>query len=724
MTFLHPLLLIAAAGVALPILAHLLNRFQVNRTDWAAMAFLNRSVRVRSRQIRLRDLLLLILRCTAILLLALALARPAWTGGSWLPGERRAGAVIAIDTSFSMAHGDGGSSRFRRALEMVDVITDRLQPGDPVSLVLLGDEHRVALWNMAFDKARFGDVVQGLKAGQGMLDLDTVPHLLADVVRDMEAPRKEVYLITDAQARDWTQLSSPLRESLTALGEGTEVFVVAVPGGPDNLAITNLELISGALRVGTIARYQATVRNCGESPAANIEVRCRADDIQIDTKVIPLIAPGTSETVSLFVPFHNAGPTRITAEIDGDPLTADNVRRAVAVGQDRISVLCVDGTSGDAGRLVVAALLARGEGTDDENYVVRSIPWLSFPSEDLSEVDVLVMANVPEVTPEQAKQLAQFVRRGNGLVWFAGDDVKAATWNERAATAANPLLPAVLGQRVEVSDSLGAGKPLDPGMPDHPVCLPLLSLPEDLFSETRFLRHVEVTPGPSSFVVLRLAGDAAPILIEHSLGRGHVFMFTTTADPSWNNMGLTPVFPLLMQQIVTYVVGREFEQPRLVGDALSLTYVEQPDASDAVFDTPSGETIAVPVLEHRGQYGAMLERAREAGYFVARVSVQAPGMPIAVNVDPRESDVACLSVTELQAGLAGLDVTVTSTGADLAAAIDASRTGRSAWRLFLIAALACLIIESLFADFLMRRQRSREASPIAAAATTPASLTG
>ncbi len=49
MTFLHPLLLIAAAGVALPILAHLLNRFQVNRTDWAAMAFLNRSVRVRSR---------------------------------------------------------------------------------------------------------------------------------------------------------------------------------------------------------------------------------------------------------------------------------------------------------------------------------------------------------------------------------------------------------------------------------------------------------------------------------------------------------------------------------------------------------------------------------------------------------------------------------------------------------------------------------------------------
>ena len=65
MTFLHPLLLLAGLGVALPILAHLLNRYRVKRTPWAAMQFLNRSVRVRSRQLRLRDLLLLLLRGSA-----------------------------------------------------------------------------------------------------------------------------------------------------------------------------------------------------------------------------------------------------------------------------------------------------------------------------------------------------------------------------------------------------------------------------------------------------------------------------------------------------------------------------------------------------------------------------------------------------------------------------------------------------------------------------------
>ena len=47
--------MVAGLGIALPILAHLLNRFQVQRTDWAAMQFLDRNVRVRSRQIKLRD---------------------------------------------------------------------------------------------------------------------------------------------------------------------------------------------------------------------------------------------------------------------------------------------------------------------------------------------------------------------------------------------------------------------------------------------------------------------------------------------------------------------------------------------------------------------------------------------------------------------------------------------------------------------------------------------
>lgn len=709
MTFLNPLLLIGALGVALPILAHLINRQQVQRTDWAAMQFLNRSVRVRSRQIKLRDLLLLIMRCLALLLLVFALSRPATSHeGSWLPGERRAGAVIAIDGSFSMAHRDGETTRFDRAMDQVQVITEQINPGDPVSLVMLGGENKVLLRNVAYDPDRFAKVLEQQQPTAQAMDLDSVPKQLEALVADMDAMQKEVYLVTDTQQSAWSEASIPRRDAFRQLSEQASVFLVPIKGSDQNLAVTDLDLVSGSLRNGAVARYRATVHNFGQSPASNVEVRCRVEGVQIDSKNIPLIPPGTSETISLFVPFYNAGATRITAEITDESLATDNVRRVVAVVRDKVSVLCFDGSGGDASRLVMAGLLARAEGSEDDGYVVQTAQWPNFPAGGLESFDVIILTDVPEITAEQAEQLSRFVRQGNGLVWFAGQNVKPAAWNELAKQTA--LLPATLGQSTDVRNDLGVGTPLAPTMPDHTVARPLQSLPEDLLSETRFLKVSKIEPLDTSVAVLSLAGGGSTILLEHTLGRGHVFMFTTSADTAWNNMALTPVFPMLMQQIVTYLTGREFEQPRLVGDSLTLTYVDQPDATDAVFDTPSDESITVPVRANRNQYVALLEQSNEAGFYTARVSVQAAGMPIAVNVDTKESDVASMDHAELIQSLADTGVEVVLNEGELTAGINTARTGRSSWRFFMLAALCLLIGESFFADRIHGRKQSRKAA--------------
>jgi uncharacterized protein (DUF58 family) len=239
------------------------------------MQFLNRNVRVRSRQIRLRDLLLLCLRCLALLFLVLALARPAWRDGvaSWIPGEPRAGVVIGLDASFSMAHGGEDATRFDRALDQVKVISETIQAGDPVSLILLGGEDKVLIHNMAFDRERFTDLLLEAKPVPAGLDLDRVPNRLKELADDMEAPKKEIYFITDIQERDWRRTSARFQEALADLRNDAEVFLVPVPGAPANLAVTKLDLVSGELRKGTTARYQATVKNCGTAPVAFINIR-------------------------------------------------------------------------------------------------------------------------------------------------------------------------------------------------------------------------------------------------------------------------------------------------------------------------------------------------------------------------------------------------------------------------------------------------------------------
>jgi hypothetical protein len=717
MNFLNPLLLLGALGIALPILAHLLNKHQFQQTTWAAMQFLNRAVNVRSRQIKLRDFLLLLLRCAVILLLVFAISKPTLeksdAGIASKIGERRAGVVIALDASFSMQHSDGSTTRFERALVKVELITKTIQPGDPVSLILLGTEHRVLVHNMAYDAERFNKILQAQKPSDEPLNLDSVPSRLKQLVESMDAAQKEIHIITDAQQHDWNDGSGRIPTAFNEISQNAAVVFVPIEGGTDNLAITDLELVSGVLRKGTTARYRATVRNFGDIPVTNVIVRAEANNINADTKSIPSIAAGSSETVSLFIPFQNPGAVQIKAELDDDALPLDNARRTVAVIRDRVSILCVEATSGGTrqfGGFIASALRARDSSTSQEDFTVKSVPWVSLPTIDLKNFDVVILADVPAITPGQARQFEDYVRAGNGLVWFPGDNMKPAIWNKQSAN----LLPAMIEQTVDTGNDLGVGRPLDPAISDHSVCRPLKSLSEDLLSETQFLKVLKVKPSPGSSTVLALAGSSAPLLIERAIGRGQVFMFTSSAQPTWNNMALTPVFPMLIQQMVTYLTAREFEKPRMVGNSLSLSYVDQPDASDAVFDTPAGETITVPVREYRNQYVALLDRADEAGFYLARVSVQAPSMPIAVNVDTSESDVTCLSADDFASQFRDTKVMVARSEAELLDSIQQSRSGLSFWRSLMIAGLVIFVLESLLAHRTSHRAphlKSKSKSP-------------
>jgi hypothetical protein len=702
----NPLFLIAAVGISLPILAHLLNNHKYKETSWAAMQFLNKNVRVRAKEIRLRDLLLLICRCLAVLLLVFAVSQPAMKAEEGLAeqiGEHRAGVIIALDVSYSMMHSDGKQTRFEKALDKINTLSENIHEGDPVTLILLGTEHKVILNNRSFNKERFKTVLEAQKPTPESLDLNSIPRKLKELVDAMQAPQKEIYIITDTQEQDWQKGATRLQNAFTELSESAKVFLIPIQGDQSNLAITSLELVSGVLRKGTTARYSATVRNYGSNAVTNVKVTAQVNNITVDSKIIPSIAARSSETLNLFVPFLNSGAARITAKLDSDSLEIDNTRRTVAIIRDKVSVLCVENSSNASQSVgfISSALKSRDKASSDKNFSVQTVSWVSLPTLDLNNFDVVILEGVPAITSEQVKSFDKYVRKGNGLVWFPGDKLKIKSWAKASA-----LLPASIEQMVTSNKTQGIGNPLSPHIPDHLVTRALLSLSDDLFSEAHFLKLLQVKPSANSATLLSLSGTNQPLLLEHSVGRGQVFMFTTSTDSHWNNMAITPIFPMLLQQMVTYLTAREFEKPRTVGGSLSLSYVDQPDATDAVFDTPSGKTITVAVKEKHNQYVAVLEHAHEVGFYLAKVSVQSPGMPVAVNVDSKESDIKCLTDADLDESFKDTGISILRSDADLLAAIDESRSVVSYWRFLMMACLFFLIIESLLAKRMLKKPAS------------------
>src|SRR5882672_2223734 len=129
MAFLNPLFWFGVAALAAPILVHLVRRTRARRVEFPALVFVRQVPQRTIRRRTLHNLLLLLLRCLAVLLIVVAFTRPFFSGRSAAKESVSASAsVILVDTSLSMRREPLFSEAQRRAESLIDEATadDRL----------------------------------------------------------------------------------------------------------------------------------------------------------------------------------------------------------------------------------------------------------------------------------------------------------------------------------------------------------------------------------------------------------------------------------------------------------------------------------------------------------------------------------------------------------------------------------------------------------------------
>ena len=340
---------LAALGVAVPIIIHLLYRKHRQQTDWAAMELLRRALVIRSGQVKLEDYLILCLRCCALALVAFALLRPTFSSkSSPLLLEESVGMVVAVDASFSMNHGE--HSRYEQAISKAREILKAANQGDPVTLVLMSNRPEVLLRRTAYDSQIFDDVLdEQTKATPHRLSLERNLEQLDELVAELKTPAREVYLVTDAQDSDWQALSDRGRGALSTLAKNATVVVapVAGDGSHDNFSLNQFAYSSGSLQTSGVARFTAEVSNHGGNVADPGVVVFSVNEKPVKRQAVGAIEPGKSHAVSFFTSFENAGDVRLAAHLEKDPLRDDNTRFAVVNVRPHIRVLCVDDVAGD-----------------------------------------------------------------------------------------------------------------------------------------------------------------------------------------------------------------------------------------------------------------------------------------------------------------------------------------------------------------------------------------
>lgn len=711
--------IIGALGVAVPVIIHLLYRKHRRQTDWAAMELLRKALVTRSGQVKIEDLIILLLRCLAILLLALALLRITLDSNSALADEK-IGMVVAIDASYSMNHGE--FSRFDDAIEKArKIFEDTAKEGDPVSLVLMSSRPEVLLRSARYDPATVTEILDGLdSAGPNSLNLETNIELLHELVKELKTPGKECFLITDSQEMDWAELPQKTRNTLTQLKEEQKANIFIVPAsnaGEENLAIESLDYTWGSLRKSGEARFTALVRNTGRSSEEGATLEFSVDGTLTKRVAVGNLAAGESRPLEFTTQFDKSGDVTLQAKLSKDDLADDNIRHAVARIRPGIRVLLLEGdienTAGNRGGSYYAKAALRPQDSDsEEGVVVNEIDPADFGLEKLNAYDVVIMNNVLKVSSDTAKRLKRFVSEGGGLIVFAGDRVEASEYNQSLGDGegGEGILPARLGE-IATSEN-EAGWALEASKSGHLLARLTARYPEKLLDAIRITRQIEATPAENSETLIT-SQSGNPVLLSRSTGSGTVLLFTTTANQRWNNLPREPLYAILLQQAVTMLTSDPGRLQLTVGTDASLPLAKREAGEFVALRTPGAENAAdVRVTQDGDQIVAEVSLS-EHGIYEIEAEDDKPGVVVAANVNASESNVRVVEGPALANSLDDTGVKVLNRAGSMADAIQDERRGSELSGRLLIAAIIAFILQSILARRFTNRINREDTTDLA-----------
>jgi hypothetical protein len=215
--------------------------------------------------------------------------------------------------------------------------------------------------------------------------------------------------------------------------------------------------------------------------------------------------------------------------------------------------------------------------------------------------------------------------------------------------------------------------------------------------DVKLFEYARVAPLAGDQVLLRAAAES-PLLLEHDLGSGRVLLFASTLDASWNDLALRPAFAPFVRSALRYLSARH----DLVSQALVGAHLAVRAAAVQVF-APDGSAL-LSLAETQGGRDVVLE---QPGFYEIR-SEGAP-RPVAVNPDPRESDLRGLARDEL-ARWSGHPAEPREVAREVAASEPAAAASAAATRhtdVLLALLLALVICELWVANWQLRPGRAK-----------------
>jgi hypothetical protein len=670
MAFLTPLFFVALAGIAIPVIIHLIQKERKNVVAFPSLMFLRRIPYQSVDRRRIRNWPLLLLRIAALALLVMAFARPFLKRDTFAAaaagGAREV--VLLLDRSYSLTYGD----RWQRAMAAATDVVNGLSASDRASIVLFDTDAEVLLRSTS-DKGRLTAALATAKPASSATRYGPAVKLAGSIISESGLPNREVVIVSDFQRLGWAGAEG------VRLPDGTKVTPFSVADEEtSNIAITPATLQRTMFEEQERVTVTAGALNRGAAPAG-VRLTLEVDGRAIETKDLKLEPHGSATaTFSPFTPTTKF--TRGTVRLSDDRLAPDNVYHFVVSPRQRLKVIIVErpGTS-QAASLYLAQALGLSE-TPTFDVIRRSMDAVT--AEDISSAAVVVLNDIP-VAPLTAERLAKFVEAGGGLLTVFGE---RATWPAEQSRIIPALAQGTSDRTRGTPGRIGA---VDYG---HPVFEGFRAPRSGDFSVARFYSYRAVVLQPGAQVLARF-DDGAPALIERRVGAGRVITWTSTLDVTWNDLALKPVFlPFIHRVSATLASFTQRPASMKVGEVV-------PANKSSLVLTPAGVRVS------SGDKATALQ-LREQGFYEIRAGERdEEPLVLASNIDLAESDMTPIDPKDVVAGATGRAGGAETAGSNAIVTNEERERSQRVWWYLLFGGLLLLTGETVAANAVKTRYR-------------------
>ena len=699
--FLHPWLLLGLMGITLPLIIHLIGKKKAPILNFAAFDFLLSVNKRLARREKLRQFLLLLLRCLAILCLTLAIARPVPQSALVTNNDKQERLILVIDASPSMSYLLDGKTLLQHAKNQALELVSHLQPGDLAAVLQSGkttenklstDFRKIKQDIKSIELNTEGNLNSTIEQAIYLLG-ETKQHATLVIIGDLSKNSLELLpQINQTPAPDLRFIDAAKRKELLPLG---------------NIALTDF-IIERSTNSDLERQFKLSVQNYGAKEVNQCKVILSINDEIVQQNFVALYPQQTS-TLTFTHHFENPGVfyglLKFNDECDTN-YPIDNQIQFVVHVYKPLHILAISGDPRnvpieDELFFVEKAIDAIPAGDPAINLHVRHSEEPTLNNMRFDKFNAMILANIDYLAPPIINKIKTYLDQGGGILFSMGDKIQFETFNN---TFKN-LIPHPIRDLYQANSIEPAHAPLAIATIDqrHPIFVKMGPAAEASLRAAQTTGHFHTEIGSIQKTRILLSFDnQAPALIEGRKNNGgRILLLTTSLDMDLSDLALRTVFPAFIQRCLRYLgKGMESSIPAQLRLNDSIQVNLPTEANGFAYIAPSGARLETEVSNKSG-HSLVVSNLKELGYYKAEQRINqwrpSPSYNTAVNASLSESDFNPISPGQI---LKELGAEKTSLGFNLSTDhfADKSPVAQRSWSSLLLLGLwFFLICETLLA---------------------------